>query len=162
MNTAEETTQLLKQLYDTTKSIETKLDNNDDDALPELIVKDFDEEQIWQELELQNAARFKRLANHIKKFTKSDLIFLDQFNGEYTHINVIILNKLDIKLNCFICYNQSIKIMAIPYYLLKPLNYYVCIEPNNLFFDFLRACFNRFLFVLYLYTILSPNLSFKI
>lgn len=83
LNTAEDTTDLLKQLYDTTKNVESKLDDNDDDdALPELIVKDFDEEQIWQELELQNAARFKRLANHIKKFTKSDLILL---GGKYTH-----------------------------------------------------------------------------
>lgn len=98
LNTAEDTTELLKQLYDTTKNVESKLDNDDDDALPELIVKDFDEEQIWQELELQNAARFKRLANHIKKFTKSDLILLDHLdNGKYHTPRVIIVNKLDIK-----------------------------------------------------------------
>ncbi|XP_043283187.1 U3 small nucleolar ribonucleoprotein protein MPP10-like [Venturia canescens] len=40
----------IKQLHDLTKS-ETKRKNN---ALPELIVQDFDEEQIWQQLELLN------------------------------------------------------------------------------------------------------------
>lgn len=73
----EDTTNLLKQLYDTTKSAEKK---TDDDALPELIVKDFDEEQIWQELELQNSARFKLLANTIQKFTKNDLVYIKNSN----------------------------------------------------------------------------------
>lgn len=77
-NVAEETTNLLKQLYDTTKSVETKTDNTNDDALPELIVKDFDEEQIWQELELQNSARLKLLATTIQGFTRSDLIYLNE------------------------------------------------------------------------------------
>lgn len=80
-NVAEETTNLLKQLYDTTKSIETKNDNINDDALPELIVKDFDEEQIWQELELQNSARLKLLATTIQGFTRSELIYLDESNS---------------------------------------------------------------------------------
>lgn len=40
----------IKQLYDLTKS-ETKRKNN---TLPELVVQGFDEEQIWQQLELQN------------------------------------------------------------------------------------------------------------
>jgi len=75
-------TNLLKQLYDTTKSVENKTENTHDDALPELIVNDFDEEQIWQELELQNSARFKLLAQNIKKFTKSDLVCFSQSNGE--------------------------------------------------------------------------------
>lgn len=80
---AEETTNLLKQLYDATKSIEEKSDNTDDDTLPELIVKDFDDEQIWQELELQNNARFKRLSKTIKKFTSSDLDFLNKLNSKF-------------------------------------------------------------------------------
>lgn len=78
-NITEETTNLLKQLYDTTKSVEKK---TDDDALPELIVKDFDEEQIWQELELQNSARFKLLANTIQKFTKNDLVYVQNSDGK--------------------------------------------------------------------------------
>lgn len=78
-NITEETTNLLKQLYDTTKSVEKK---TDDDALPELIVKDFDEEQIWQELELQNSARFKLLANTIQKFTKNDLVYIKNTTGK--------------------------------------------------------------------------------
>lgn len=81
MNVTEETTYLLKQLYDITKSVETNTDNANDDTLPELIVKDFDEEQIWQELELQNSARLKLLANTIQGFTRNDLIYLDGFNN---------------------------------------------------------------------------------
>lgn len=90
-NVAEETTNLLKQLYDTTKIVENKTDNTDDDTLPELIVENFDEEQIWQELDLQNSARFKLLSNAIKKFTKNDLFFLNEFNGKYN--NIIFLNR---------------------------------------------------------------------
>lgn len=82
-NIAEETTDLLKRLYDTTKNVENKTNSADDDALPELIVKDFDEEQIWQELELQNSAKLKLLANTIQKFTKNELILLNEFNGNY-------------------------------------------------------------------------------
>jgi len=87
-NVAEETTNFLKQLYDTTKSIETITDNANDDALPELIVKDFDEEQIWQELELQNSARLKLLANTIQGFTESDLIYLDESNSKHIFFNL--------------------------------------------------------------------------
>lgn len=80
---AGEATDLLKDLYDTTKTVEKKSDKVDDDALPELIVRDFDEEQIWQELELQNGARFKQLSNTIKQFKKDDLVLLDQSNGNF-------------------------------------------------------------------------------
>lgn len=76
---------MLKQLYDTTKSAETK---TDDSALPELIVKDFDEEQIWQELELQNSARFKLLANTIQKFTKNDLVLVNKSDGKLVELPV--------------------------------------------------------------------------
>lgn len=79
----DDVTNLLKDLYDSTKSVEKKSDQDNDDALPELIVKDFDEEQIWQELELQNAARFKQLSNTIKKFKKDDLLLLDRLNGDF-------------------------------------------------------------------------------
>ncbi|XP_050539809.1 U3 small nucleolar ribonucleoprotein protein MPP10-like [Daktulosphaira vitifoliae] len=65
----------LKELYDSTKSTEVNLKNLDD-ALPELIINEFDEEQIWQELELQNSTRFKFLAKNIQQITDNDLNFL--------------------------------------------------------------------------------------
>lgn len=71
---------MLKKLYDTTKSIENK---TDDDTLPELIIKDFDEEQIWQELELQNVSKLKLLSNTIQSFTNSNLVFLNQLSGMF-------------------------------------------------------------------------------
>ncbi|KAJ2939421.1 hypothetical protein O0L34_g10851 [Tuta absoluta] len=45
---------LVKSLYDFTKSEENDEKKEKKSALPELIVHDFDEEQIWQEIELQN------------------------------------------------------------------------------------------------------------
>lgn len=52
---AADVTDLLKNLYDYTKSAEDGRFSGK--ALPELIVEDFDQEQIWQELELQNNGR---------------------------------------------------------------------------------------------------------
>jgi len=51
--------EFLKRLYDFIKSVENGLPSGD--ALPELIIQGFDEEQIWQELELQNEGRSKSL-----------------------------------------------------------------------------------------------------
>lgn len=51
--------EFLKRLYDFIKSVEHGLPAGD--ALPELIIQGFDEEQIWQELELQNEGRSKSL-----------------------------------------------------------------------------------------------------
>ena len=48
---ATDSTKLLKNLYDYTKGVENQ---SNGEALPELIIEDFDQEQIWQELELQN------------------------------------------------------------------------------------------------------------
>lgn len=43
---------MVKELYDYTKDNESQ---NYKNTLPELLIKNFDEEQIWQELELQNS-----------------------------------------------------------------------------------------------------------
>lgn len=52
---------LVKSLYDYTKSQENYGKKEKKCALPELIVKDFDEEQIWQEIELQNTECWDQL-----------------------------------------------------------------------------------------------------
>lgn len=52
---------LMKSLYDYTKSQENIAKKEKKSALPELIVRDFDEEQIWQEIELQNAECWDQL-----------------------------------------------------------------------------------------------------
>lgn len=54
----------MKRLYDFTKE-ET---GRDTDALPELLTDGFDEEQIWQQLELQNEAELIHFLNGISKF----------------------------------------------------------------------------------------------
>lgn len=52
---------LVKSLYDYTKSQENSRKKEKKSTLPELIVKDFDEEQIWQEIELQNTECWDQL-----------------------------------------------------------------------------------------------------
>ncbi|XP_033607004.1 U3 small nucleolar ribonucleoprotein protein MPP10 isoform X2 [Cryptotermes secundus] len=55
--------EFLKVLYDFTKCMEDGLPSGD--ALPELIIRGFDEEQIWQELELQNEGRSQGLMSDV-------------------------------------------------------------------------------------------------
>lgn len=70
-------TNLVKSLYDYTKAQENVDNKEKKSALPQLIVQDFDEEQIWQEIELQNSECWDQLvwevANCIS--TKNDLLF---------------------------------------------------------------------------------------
>ncbi|XP_072945873.1 U3 small nucleolar ribonucleoprotein protein MPP10 [Epargyreus clarus] len=65
---------LVKSLYDYTKGQENKKGKG---ALPEIIVKDFDEEQIWQQIELQNAERWDDLVWEVANCmsAKTDLKF---------------------------------------------------------------------------------------
>ncbi|PSN53575.1 hypothetical protein C0J52_09206 [Blattella germanica] len=60
---ASDVTCLLKSLYDFTKNSEEG--KTCGDALPELIVDGFDQEQIWQELELQNNGCSKCLVEDV-------------------------------------------------------------------------------------------------
>ncbi|KAF9807963.1 hypothetical protein SFRURICE_017135 [Spodoptera frugiperda] len=52
---------LVKSLYDYTKTQETVDKKVKKAALPEMIVQDFDEEQIWQQIELQNTECWDQL-----------------------------------------------------------------------------------------------------
>lgn len=68
---------LVKSLYDFTKSQDKPAKKSKTKALPELIVNDFDEEQIWQQIELQNTECWDNIvwdvANSIT--SKTDLEF---------------------------------------------------------------------------------------
>ncbi|XP_075987245.1 U3 small nucleolar ribonucleoprotein MPP10 [Anticarsia gemmatalis] len=68
---------LVKSLYDYTKTQEKVANKEKKSALPELIVQEFDEEQIWQQIELQNSECWDQLvwdvANCISP--KNDLQF---------------------------------------------------------------------------------------
>jgi len=74
--------ELLKRLYDFIKSAENGLPFGD--ALPELIIQGFDEEQIWQELELHNEGRSKSLEAGVASVMAWENLprFPVQFNSE--------------------------------------------------------------------------------
>ncbi|XP_029173380.1 U3 small nucleolar ribonucleoprotein protein MPP10-like [Nylanderia fulva] len=60
-------TDLTKRVYDFTKEQSSRNTN----ALPELVTEGFDEEQIWQQLELQNQDEIKHFSNEISKILVS-------------------------------------------------------------------------------------------
>lgn len=68
---------LVKSLYDYTKSQETVDKKVKKAALPKLIVEDFDEEQIWQQIELQNSECWDQLVWEVANCmsTKTNLEF---------------------------------------------------------------------------------------
>lgn len=66
-STAEDIKCFLKSLYGVIKDTETAEGLSSGETLPELIVDNFDEEQIWQELELQNEARVDSLVGSVAK-----------------------------------------------------------------------------------------------
>lgn len=68
---------LVKSLYDFTKTQDKDTKKSKKGALPELIVQDLDEEQIWQEIELQNNACWDNLVWEVANCMtiKNDLVF---------------------------------------------------------------------------------------
>lgn len=61
-----------KQLYDETKRVYTT-HNGEDESLPELIISNnFDDEQIWQQLELQNSQFLDSIAHDIGDLATSN------------------------------------------------------------------------------------------
>ncbi|KOB77497.1 U3 small nucleolar ribonucleoprotein MPP10 [Operophtera brumata] len=68
---------LVKSLYDFTKTQEKDVKKPKKGALPDLIVQDLDEEQIWQEIELQNNECWDQLVWEVANCMtlKNDLVF---------------------------------------------------------------------------------------
>ncbi|TSK20053.1 U3 small nucleolar ribonucleoprotein MPP10 [Bagarius yarrelli] len=74
-------TSLTKTLYDLHKS--QKLKGWDGSPLDQLVVENFDEEQIWQELELQNTAVLAKFEDAVKKaVTDHTLTLLEESEEE--------------------------------------------------------------------------------
>ncbi|XP_069138879.1 U3 small nucleolar ribonucleoprotein protein MPP10-like [Argopecten irradians] len=63
-----------KGVYDLSKSSESQHRAAADSSLPELIIQNFDEEQIWQELELQNSFTVDGLMSKIPSLTVHRII----------------------------------------------------------------------------------------
>ncbi|KRT86003.1 hypothetical protein AMK59_2115 [Oryctes borbonicus] len=70
----------VKDSYDFMKTEEDKIEKSQ--ALPELIIEDFDLEQIWQQIELQNEDLLNKSVVTVSKFvvSKSQLLFKDLEN----------------------------------------------------------------------------------
>ncbi len=67
---------LVKVLYDATKSVEGQIDRN---TLPELIIDNFDEEQVWAAIELQNKSHGDYFPNKISQLLSLKPDQLDLF-----------------------------------------------------------------------------------
>ncbi|KAJ0171030.1 hypothetical protein K1T71_013229 [Dendrolimus kikuchii] len=76
-NVKDDIKNLVKSLYNYTKSKEEVTKKEKRSALSELIIQDFDEEQIWQQLELQNSECWDQLVWEVANSmsVKNDLIF---------------------------------------------------------------------------------------
>ncbi|PWA18872.1 hypothetical protein CCH79_00005046, partial [Gambusia affinis] len=77
---AAEFTSLTKTLYDLQKSVEPA--GCKGSPLPHLVVDNFDEEQIWQELEIQNNAVMKHFKNAIDEVLTKTLLEEEDENEE--------------------------------------------------------------------------------
>lgn len=55
-----------KKTYDISQSLTASVLSKNDNALPELIIQDFDDEQVWQELELDNDSSISNFLTQIK------------------------------------------------------------------------------------------------
>lgn len=75
---------LVKSLYDFTKTQEKGQKRDKKSALSELIINDFDEEQIWQEIELQNSECWDQLVWEVANCMsgKNDLLFPIETQGQ--------------------------------------------------------------------------------
>ncbi|KAK3923690.1 U3 small nucleolar ribonucleoprotein MPP10 [Frankliniella fusca] len=77
--TAESIKTFLKSLYGVVKETEEAEGLPSGETLPELIVDNFDEEQIWQELDLQNEARVDSLVGSVARLVaQKDKFSLDK------------------------------------------------------------------------------------
>ncbi|XP_052128224.1 U3 small nucleolar ribonucleoprotein protein MPP10 [Frankliniella occidentalis] len=81
--TAENIKIFLKSLYGVIKGTEESEGLSSGETLPELIVDNFDEEQIWQELELQNEARVDSLVGNVARLVaQKDKFSIDKGFGQ--------------------------------------------------------------------------------